>query len=263
MTISIITTTYNSYHTLSDTIESILSQTYNNIEYIIVDGASNDGTIQLIKDLENRVKCLKDYREFSFKYISEPDKGIYDAMNKGIKMATGDVVGILNSDDFFSSNDILQNIANAFNNQEIDVVYGDVHFVSPANLKKCVRYYSSKIFHSSLMRFGFMPAHPSCYIKREWFNKITPYKTNYQIAADFEFLLRLIVVEKSVLLYLPIDMVTMRLGGASTNGLQSYVTIMKEHLQALRENKIYSNIFILSLRYFYKIWEMFFFKKSK
>ncbi|MGL4907868.1 MAG: glycosyltransferase family 2 protein [Bacteroidales bacterium] len=256
MKISIITVTYNSSNTLKTTIESILAQTYTDIEYIVVDGASSDNTIAIVEQ-------YAPYFQERIKWVSEPDKGIYDAMNKGIKMATGDVVGILNSDDFFSSNDILQNIANAFNNQEIDVVYGDVHFVSPANLKKCVRYYSSKIFHSSLMRFGFMPAHPSCYIKREWFNKITPYKTNYQIAADFEFLLRLIVVEKSVLLYLPIDMVTMRLGGASTNGLQSYVTIMKEHLQALRENKIYSNIFILSLRYFYKIWEMFFFKKSK
>jgi glycosyltransferase involved in cell wall biosynthesis len=178
-------------------------------------------------------------------------------MSKGIRMATGDVVGILNSDDFFTSKEVLQQVANAFiQDEKPDAVYGDVHFVHPSNLNKCVRYYSSKIFKRSLMKLGFMPAHPSFYIRRECFDKYGLYKTDYKIAADFEFLLRVIYKEKIKTQYLPIDMVTMRTGGASTSGLESHKRIMKEHLRAFRENGIYTNSLLLSLRYIYKVQEL-------
>lgn len=254
MKISIITITYNSEKTLADTIQSVLNQTYPNIEYIIVDGASKDNTVSIIKEYEP-------YFEGRMKWISEKDKGLYDAMSKGIRMATGNIVGILNSDDFFTSKEVLQNVANAFlQDVKLDAVYGDVHFVHPSNLNKCVRYYSSKIFKRSLMKLGFMPAHPSFYIRRECFDKYGLYKTDYKVAADFEFLLRVIYKEKIKTQYLPIDMVTMRTGGASTSGLESHKRIMKEHLRAFRENGIYTNSLLLSLRYFYKIGEVF---KSK
>ena len=205
---------------------------------------------QLIKEYEPLFKG-------SMKWISEPDKGLYDAMNKGIRMATGDIVGILNSDDFFTSNEILQKNANAFlQDTKLDAVYGDVHFVNPDDLKKCVRYYSSKVFKRSLMKLGFMPAHPSFYIRRECFEKYGLYKTDYKIAADFEFLLRVIYKERIKTQYLPIDMVTMRTGGASTSGLESHKRIMKEHLRAFCENGIYTNRILLSLRYVYKIIEL-------
>ena len=227
MKISLITVTYNSGKTLSDTIQSVLSQSYTNIEYIIIDGLSQDNTIDVIKkyelDFEGRMM-----------WISEKDRGLYDAMNKGIKMATGDVVGILNS----------------------DAVYGDVHFVKDSDLHKCVRYYSSKIFQRSLMRLGFMPAHPSFYLRREYFEELGLYQTDYKIAADFEFLLRVIYKAKIRMKYLPVDMVTMRVGGASTSGFESHKRIMKEHLRAFRENGIYANVFLLSLRYIYKIGEI-------
>ena len=250
MKISLITITYNSEKTLADTIQSVLNQTYTDIEYILVDGASKDNTISIIKQYEPLF-------EGHMKWISEPDKGLYDAMNKGIRMATGDILGILNSDDFFTSNEILQKNANAFlQDTKLDAVYGDVHFVHPGNLNKSVRYYSSKVFKRSLMKLGFMPAHPSFYIRKECFEKYGLYKTDYKIAADFEFLLRVIYKEKIKIQYLPIDMVTMRTGGASTSGLESHKRIMKEHLRAFRENGIYTNRILLSLRYVYKIIEL-------
>lgn len=250
MKISLITITYNSEKTLADTIQSVLEQTYPDVEYIIVDGASKDKTVSIIKQYEPLFKGR-------MKWISEKDKGLYDAMSKGIKMATGDVVGILNSDDFFTSKEVLEKIANAFvQDTELEAVYGDVHFVNPTNLQKCVRYYSSKIFKRKLMRLGFMPAHPSFYIRKECFDKYGLYKTDYKIAADFEFLLRVIYKAKIKTKYLPVDMVTMRTGGASTSGLESHKRIMKEHLRAFRENGIYSNSLLLSLRYIYKVEEI-------
>lgn len=250
MKISLITITYNSGKTLADTINSVLEQTYSNIEYIIVDGASKDNTVSIIKKYEPLF-------ERRIKWISEPDKGLYDAMSKGIKMATGEVIGILNSDDFFTSNSVLQKIAEAFEQDgQLDAVYGDVHFVHPNQLDKCVRYYSSKIFKRNLMKLGFMPAHPSFYLRKECFEKYGMYKTDYKIAADFEFLLRVIYKAKIKTKYLPIDMVTMRTGGASTSGIESHKRIMNEHLRAFRENDIYTNRLLLSLRYIYKVEEL-------
>lgn len=250
MKISLITVTYNSGNTLSTTLESVLAQNHPNIEYIIVDGASKDNTIDIIKEYE---PCFQG----TLKWISEPDKGLYDAMNKGIRMATGDIIGILNSDDFFTTNDVLQQVANAFEaNKDIDAVYGDVHFVHPDNLEKCVRYYSSKVFCCDLMKLGFMPAHPSFYLKKECFERYGLYKTDYKIAADFEFLLRVIYKEGIRTQYLPLDMVTMRTGGASTSGFESHKRIMKEHLRAFRENGISNNALMLSLRYPFKVWEL-------
>lgn len=249
MKISIITATFNSASTLRDTIESVVRQTYDNYEYIIIDGKSTDGTINIIKKYEPQLQG-------KLKWISEKDKGIYDAMNKGISLATGDVIGILNSDDFYTTNDILQNIVTAFQQNDIDAVYGDIHFVSDSDLSKCVRYYSSGIFKRKLMRLGFMPAHPSFYIKKECINKIGLYDTSYKIAADFDFLLRAIYINNIKTLYLKKDFVTMRMGVASTSGISSHRLIMKEHLKAFRKYHICTNPFLLSLRYIYKIYEL-------
>lgn len=249
MKISLITVTYNSGTTLRDTIQSVLAQTYRNVEYIVVDGLSKDNTIDIVREYEPQF-------EGRMKWISEKDKGLYDAMNKGVRMATGDVVGILNSDDFFTANDVLEKVAAGFDEQT-DAVYGDLHYVHPDDLQHSVRYYSSKIFKRNLMRMGFIPAHPTFYCRRECFDKFGYYKTDYKIAADFDLLLRFIYVNRIRIKYLPMDMVTMRTGGASTNGLKSRMGGMSEHLRSLRENGVKSNRFILSLRYFYKITEYF------
>lgn len=249
MKVSIITATYNSEKTLRDTIESVLKQTYTNIEYIIIDGNSKDSTVDIIKEYEPRFGDR-------IKWISEKDKGIYDAMNKGIERATGDIVGILNSDDFFTSNLSIENIVRGFD-LNIDMVYGDLHFVSPDNLEKTVRYYSSKIFRRNLMRYGLMPAHPTCYIRKNIYDRYDLYDTKYKISSDFELLLRYIYINNIRIKYLPFDFVTMRTGGASTESLGSRKLIFKEHKIALKENNIYSNSFLLSLRYIYKVYELF------
>ena len=249
MKISIITATYNSGRTIRETIESVLRQTYTDFEYIIKDGGSKDDTLAIVKEYAPKFGD-------KIKAISEPDQGIYDAMNKGIQMATGDVIGILNSDDFYTSDDALQVIADAFANNDIDATYGDIHFVNDDDLSKCVRYYSSAIFRRSFMRFGLMPAHPSFYCKKAVYEKYGSFDTSYKVSADFENLLRIIYVGNIKTKYIPKDFVTMRTGGASTAGLSSRTQIMKDHLRALKANGIYSNVFLLGLRYFYKVYEV-------
>ena len=249
MKISILTATYNSKRTLHNTLERVLSQTYTDYEHIIIDGDSKDGTLDLIKAYAPK------YGD-RLKVVSEPDQGIYDAMNKGIRMATGDVIGILNSDDFYTSDDALQVIADAFENNDVDATYGDIHFVNEDDLSKRVRYYSSAVFRRSFMRFGLMPAHPSFYCKSDVYEKYGAFDTSYKVAADFENLLRIIYVGNIKTKYIPKDFVTMRTGGASTAGLSSRTQIMKDHLRALKANGIYSNVFLLSLRYIYKVYEL-------
>lgn len=249
MKISIITATYNSASTVKITFDSVLAQTYKDIEYIVIDGLSKDNTVDIIKEYEPKFNGR-------MRWVSEKDKGLYDAMNKGIAMATGDVVGILNSDDFYTSNDILQVVANNMSASGVDAVYGDIHFVNDENLDKCVRYYSSRIFCRRLMRYGFMPAHPSFYCKREVYTKYGAFNTKYKIGADFESLLRYIFVNRINTKYIKRDFVTMRTGGASTNGIGSRWQIMKDHLKALKDNGIYSNTLLLCLRYPYKVYEL-------
>lgn len=249
MIISLVTVTYNSGKTLRDTIQSVLTQSYSNIEYIIIDGASQDNTINIVKEYEPMFNGR-------LRWISEKDAGLYDAINKGIAMATGDVIGILNSDDFFTSSAIVEEIVKNFD-EGTDAVYGDVHFVKPNDLTHSVRYYSSRIFKPLFMKLGFMPAHPTFYCRKVCYEKYGLYKTNFKIAADFDLLLRFIYIHHISLKYLPLDMVTMRIGGASTNGWKSHIRIMKEHLRSFRENGVKSNAFLLSLRYFYKLTEFF------
>ena len=246
--ISIITATYNSAETLNDTIKSVLCQTNKDFEYIIVDGGSTDETIDIVKSYES---------EFSgkLKWVSEKDKGIYDAMNKGIKMASGDIIGILNSDDYYTSDDILQTIADAFKCQNVDAIYGDIHFIKDGVPDKCVRYYSSRLFSPFWLRFGFMPAHPSFYCKRDVFDKSGLYRLDYKIGSDYEMMVRLFRKHKISSRYVPKDFVTMRTGGASNSNLQSRLTLIKEDVKACRDNGIYTNELFICLKFLYKIFE--------
>ena len=159
MLISIITVCFNSEKTIRDTIESVLNQTYGEVEYIVVDGLSKDNTVQIANEYRQRF-ADKGYR---YTVISEKDNGIYDAMNKGIRSASGEIIGIINSDDYFTSNDVVERFASAFSNPDLDAIYGDIHFIHEDEPDKCVRYYSSKRFAPWCLRLGFMPAHPSFY----------------------------------------------------------------------------------------------------
>ncbi len=260
MTISIITATYNSAKTLPDTLESVLRQSHLNIEHIVVDGASKDETVSVIKEYVQRYQD----KGAQLRWISEPDKGIYDAMNKGIAMATGDVIGILNSDDFYTSEDVLATVEDIFmSDVELDALYGDIHYVMQKDLKLCVRYYSSESFNRKRMIMGFMPAHPSFYMKKAAYERFKSedgayYDTSFKVASDFEFLLRVIYKGRIKTQYVDKDFVTMRLGGASTSGIKSHLSILKDHRRAFKKNGVYSNILIQAFRYVLKLKEFLF-----
>lgn len=250
MRISIITVTYNSEGTLRDTLESVLHQSYKDIEYLIVDGASQDETLDIVKDCESKFSGR-------LHYISETDRGIYDAMNKGIGMATGDVVGILNSDDFFTSDDVLSRVADAFGADEsLDAVYGDIHFVKEGNLGKCTRYFSSQYFRPWLLRFGFMPAHPSFYCKKSVFDKYGLYDLQYRTSSDFEMMVRLLWKYRIKTKYLNKDFVTMRAGGESTAGLSSKKKVNNDISRSLKAHGIYTNQAMQMVRYAWRICEL-------
>lgn len=251
MIFSVIVATHNSAVTLRDTLESLCKQTWEGVEVIVIDGQSTDNTLDIVKEYEARF-------DGRLKWISEPDRGLYDAMNKGLAMATGDVVGILNSDDFYTSDDVLERVAREI--EGVDAVYGDIHFVNPDDLSKCVRYYSSRSFRPWQMRFGFMPAHPSFYCRRHVYQALGAFDLQFKVAADFEQLLRLIYVNRISTKYMPMDFVTMRTGGASTSGLQSHKAILRDHLRAYRKNGVRANIATESLRYAYRILQMAFYK---
>ena len=248
MKVSVITVSFNSAKTLGDTMKSVLGQTFTDIEYIVVDGGSTDDTVELIRQYESLF-------EGRLKWITEKDSGIYDAMNKGIQMATGDVIGILNSDDYFTSNDVIEKMIGAFEDPSLDAVYGDIHFIRGEQKEKCIRYYSSKCFRPFWLHFGFMPAHPSFYCRKEVFERAGLYKTDYKIGSDYEMMVRLFLKNHIKAKYLPLDFVTMRTGGASTRNVKSRIQLIKDDVRGCRENGVYSNSLMISIKFLYKIFE--------
>lgn len=232
---------------------SVLRQSYKDIEYIIVDGLSKDGTVDVVTELEPLF-------EGRLRWISEKDKGIYNAMNKGVKIATGDVVGILNSDDFFTSDTVIEQMVAAFDD-ETDAIYGDVHFVRPNDLRKTVRYYSGRIFRPWQLRVGFLPPHPSLYVRRALFDKYGYYDESFRIAADFELILRFCLRHGVRMKYVHLDFVTMRIGGASTRSLKNRLLGAKENLKACRQNGYYCNYLMIAMKYPIKILQSKFIKK--
>jgi len=315
MKISIITVCYNSVATLATALESVLSQTYQDIEYIVVDGGSKDGTVELIEKCANaRIReCANENTDAGsdrkiwqsgslersgnhstnveseavirqFTWLSEPDQGMYDAINKGIRMATGDVIGILNADDFLADDGVIEGVANAFltaENAKIDVVYGDVRFVKNcliASLPYCLieegektgaatnelaslrqattlRYYSAKRWKPWMLQWGYMPPHPGVYIRRELFERLGYYKMGYHIAADYELLIRFLRKGGLNMRYLNACIVGMRPGGKSTKNWRSNVLLNQEIVRGNRENGYFCCLPMLVPKYAFKIWE--------
>lgn len=254
MKLSIITATYNSGRTIRDTIESVLCQTYTDYEYIIVDGCSKDGTLDVVNQYIPKF-------EGRMRYISEPDKGIYDAMNKGFKMAAGDVLMLINSDDLFARPDALESVVKTFKeNPDMDGVYADLYYVSQNNIDSIVRVW--KTGEQKPMRKGWLPAHPTFYVRRECYEKYGYFNLNYPLAADFELMLRFVEGHKIKLTYLPMYLVKMRLGGATSKSLKNIYKQDVETIKAFKENGLPGgNITYLIWRYIPKVKQ--FFRKSE
>ena len=243
MKISIVTVCYNSAATIRDTLESVLSQTYDNIEYIVVDGASKDSTLDIVNEYAGKIARL----------ISEPDKGIYDAMNKGVNIATGDFIGILNSDDIFANPDTVESLVTFLRaNPDCDASYADLVFVERTDTTVVTRKYSSKSFSSWKIRFGFMVPHPTFYARKQLFTDYGVYKLGYRVSADFELMTRFIT-RKITLLRHDAVMVKMREGGISTTGFWWKIHQNLEIVRACKENGIYTNIFMVAMKIPFKL----------
>lgn len=245
MKVSIITVCYNSEKTIEDTIKSVAAQDYDKIEYIIIDGGSTDRTHDIVKKYSDSVDI----------YLSEKDEGLYDAMNKGIKLASGDVIGILNSDDFFISQSSVSDLMSGFAQLDIGAVYSDLVYVQADNTDKVTRFYSSKIFNRSLIRFGLMLPHPTFYVKKTVYQECGLYKLDYRVAADFEFITR--CATRGVI-FNRVSKVTvkMREGGISSSGFLWRVHQNVEIVRACRENGIYTNLAMVALKLPYKLFTL-------
>jgi glycosyltransferase involved in cell wall biosynthesis len=228
MKVSIITVTYNSAKYVEDCINSIIRQNYKDIEYIVVDGGSTDGTVDI----------LKRFSPYITKWISEEDKGMYDALNKGMQLATGDVIGILNSDDVLASPDVILEIVNCFLENNVDSLYGDLVYVDPFDLQKVLRFWKGLTYKRRRFRYGWMPAHPTFYIRRELIEKYGGYVSHYFTAADFEFMARYLFRFRISSYYLPKLIVKMRAGGASNESLLSRIRANRRDYLAMKKNKI-------------------------
>ena len=228
MKVSIVTATYNSALTITDTLHSLNQQNYQNIEYIVIDGQSRDNTLSVVKESCPRVTTV----------ISEPDKGIYDALNKGIKAATGDVIGFLHSDDLFAYPDAITDIVNTFQKNSCDAVYADLEYVSKDNIKNVVRLWRSGNYSKHKLRHGWMPPHPTFYMKRELYDKFGYFDLSFKIAADYDSLLRYLWAENVQMKYLPKVLIKMRVGGASNRSLKNVILKTKEDIRALSNNQV-------------------------
>lgn len=245
MKISIITATYNSSETIEDCITSVNNQTYSDIEQIIIDGASKDNTVDIITSLPNRVS----------KIISEADKGIYDAMNKGINLATGDIIGILNSDDLYYSNDIISKIVESFQTTDIDCIFGDLFYVNPDNTNKIVRKWSTGSYKQNGFIKGWHPAHPTFFVRKEVYEKYGCFDLNFKLAADFELMLRFLEKNKLNSKYLKLPMVRMRLGGATSGSFKNIIKQNLECLKAFKNNGIRVSLFYPLVRVIPKLFQ--------
>jgi glycosyltransferase involved in cell wall biosynthesis len=244
--ISVVTVGYNAAGTIEDTIRSVAAQNHPAVEHIVVDGGSRDGTRRILHRHAHRLA----------RWVSEPDRGLYDAMNKGIGMATGDVIGTLNADDVYATPDSLAIVAAAFAREPVEAVFGDLVFVSGPRAERVVRYYRSVGFTPNRFARGRMPAHPTFFVRRSCYTRYGLYKTDYRIAADFELLARFLKTHGLRYRYLPEVLVRMRTGGLSTGGLRSNWILNREIIRACAENDIATNYVKVYSKYLTKFIEL-------
>jgi glycosyltransferase len=245
--VSIITITFNSESTLIDTIDSVLNQTYKNIEYIIVDGRSSDSTLSIIHS----------YRDKISKVVSENDKGLYDALNKGISMATGDVIGILHSDDFYTNHQVIENIVNTFHLNNADAVYSDLYYVDKNDTDKIFRKWKSGHYRHGMFLNGWMPPHPTFFVKKSVYEKLGAFNLDLVSAADYELMLRFIHKHKVRLAYLPEFIIKMRVGGKSNVSIQNRIRANREDRKAWKINGLKPYFYTMYLKPLRKIIQLF------
>jgi glycosyltransferase involved in cell wall biosynthesis len=245
MKVSVITVSYNAGDTIERTIQSVISQTHPDIEYIVIDGGSNDSTLQIINRFKNSIHTL----------ISEPDDGIYNAMNKGLSIASGSIVCFLNADDYYVRDNILSEVVELFTCNPIDAVFGGVNFINKHG--KVARTFILCKYSTSLLRFGIFPPHPASFIRTPFLKRIGGFNESFRLAADFDIFVRITKEYKLRARIIPCIYVNMLLGGASTSGFSSALLINKEILRSLNINQINSNLFFILLRYFIKIFQIF------
>jgi len=228
MKVSIITSVYNNVSTIEEAIQSVLSQEYANIEFIVIDGGSTDGTQAVIERYRDQIDC----------YVSEPDRGIYDGLNKGIERATGDIVAFLHSDDLYTTTHAISDVVHAFETHPCDALYADLIYVQKHDINSVIRYWQSGSFERSKLKFGWMPPHPTFIIKRKLYEKHGLFDLNFKIAADYDFMLRILKQPALNVCYLPSTIYSMRLGGASNRSVRNILVKMGEDIHALRNNRV-------------------------
>jgi glycosyltransferase involved in cell wall biosynthesis len=243
MKISIITPCFNSASTIRDTIESVLSQKNVDLEYIIVDGASTDGTLAIAREYESRIA----------KIISEPDRGVYDAMNKGISAATGEIIGILNSDDVYASSDVLARVAREFREKKSDICYGDIVYVSREDTDKKTRVWKSRAYSDRKMRSGWAIPHPAFFVRAGAYTQWGAYRSEFRIAGDYELMLRFLYIGKASVSYIPETLACMREGGLSGASLRHRIEGWKELARAWRVNGLSTPSFFIIRRVLSKL----------
>lgn len=236
--LTVITVVFNGAATIEHTILSVIEQTYDNVEYIVIDGGSTDATVDILRKYEGSI----DY------WVSEKDAGIYDAMNKGIALARGDYIGMLNSDDYFASPSALETIALRLKASNVDAVFSRLDIVDPANLNRVLRKYRISSLSKFMLRIGVMPPHPTFYCRKSCYKDAGPYRTDYRIAADFEMLARLLLRRHITWKFIDETTVKMRSGGVSSSGFSSSWIVNREIIRACAENGLYTNMFILALK---------------
>jgi len=239
MKVSIITVCYNSAETIEDTIKSVVEQTFKNVEFIIIDGGSTDGTHAIIEKYKDKIAS----------FTSEPDEGIFDAMNKGVKKATGDVIGILNSDDFYKTNESIALVAEVFeSDSDTLAVYGDIEYVNKTDTDKIVRYWRSGRFKRGKMQYGWMPPHPSFFVRRQVYEKYGVFDTAFKISADYELMLRMLYKHKIKAAYINKTLVKMRIGGNSGGGIKNRIKANNEDKLARKVNNLNYSFFFTILK---------------
>lgn len=246
MKVSIITATFNDGHTIADTLDSVIGQTYKNIEHIIVDGASRDNTLEIIKHY--------DYNKI---VVSEPDDGIYDALNKGLKLATGDIIGVIGADDFYADESVIENVVTAFKRRDTDSLYGDNQYVDPENTKKVVRYWKAGTYKRSNFLYGWMPPHVTFFLKREFYERYGIFRTEFKCSGDYELMLRMLYKYQLTTQYLPQTLVMMRTGGTSTASFKHRYVANMEDRKAWRVNNLQPNLMTFYLKPIRKVPQFF------